>query len=122
MTPSRAIDRVARIPPEDQVSDGLIVELLRPLDHAPAFPGIAGLVESTADESAFLSDLTETFARVYLANVEETGHVIGFVHSVLASAARSLVCCLSCRVVLLRDSAIVAAPAPAPNGLSLRVV
>jgi hypothetical protein len=87
MKPSQAIDRVARVPPEEQVSDGLIVDLLRPLDHAPAFPGIADLVDSTADQSPFLSDLTETFARVYLANVEETGHVIGFVHTVTAPSA-----------------------------------
>ena len=86
MQPSEAIHRVPRIPPAEQVEGGLIVDLLRPLDDAPAFPGIADLVEA-ADESRFLSDLTETFARVYLANVEPTGHVIGFIHTVTAPSA-----------------------------------
>jgi hypothetical protein len=64
---------------------------LSPLADDPAFPEIVDLVENTGDDSAFLSDLTETFARVYLANVEETGHVIGFVHSVTGPSAVRLI-------------------------------
>ena len=76
LKPSQAIHLVERVRPEEQVNGGLIVDLLRPLDNAPAFPGIADLVEATTDESAFLSDLTETFARVYLAGMQEVARLL----------------------------------------------
>jgi hypothetical protein len=91
LKPSQAIHLVERVEPEEQVRGGLIVDLLRPLEHAQTFPRIADFVEATTDASAFLSDLTETFARVYLANVEETGHVIGFVHAVTGPSAVRLI-------------------------------
>jgi hypothetical protein len=87
LKPSQAIGRVDRIPPEQQVGGGLIVDLLRPLDDDPGFRAVPSLVDAAADTPGFLSDLTETFARVYLANVEETGHVIGFIHTVTGPSA-----------------------------------
>ena len=90
LMPSQAIGRVERVPLEEQVTGGLIIDTLRPVDDAPGFPEVADLV-ATADASAFLSDLTQTFARVYVANVEETGHVIGFVHSVTGPSAVRLI-------------------------------
>src|SRR5262249_28053931 len=91
LKPSQAIHHVERVPPEEQVERGLITDQLRPLDHSDTFPPIADLVTATAGDVTFLSDLTETFARVYLANVEETGRVIGFIHSVTGPSAVRLV-------------------------------
>jgi Questin oxidase-like len=91
LKPSQAIRRVERVPPEEQVGLGLITDQLRPLDHSDTFPAIADLVTATASDPTFLSDLTETFTRVYLANVEETGRVIGFIHSVTGPSAVRLI-------------------------------
>ncbi len=55
------------------------------------FSGNRDLVAATASDSTFLSDLTETFARVFLANVEETGKVIGFIHAVTGPSAVRLI-------------------------------
>jgi len=91
MRPSQAIRHVDRVPPDEQVLRGRIGDQLRPLDQSDTFPVIADLVAATASDSTFLSDLTETFARVFLANVEETGKVIGFIHAVTGPSAVRLI-------------------------------
>jgi hypothetical protein len=59
------------------------------LGFAP-FKDVASRVAVSGDPSAFFSDLTETFARVYLENATP-GKVITFVHAVTGpSAARLL--------------------------------
>lgn len=90
LAPSRAIGRVAPLPPPEEGRFQLISEWLRHLDSHPAFAKAIDLVDPSGDPSRFLSDLTETFARVYLANAH-TGHVIAFIHAVTGpSAARLL--------------------------------
>ncbi len=84
--PSRAIAGVPTLPPERRVSYGNITERLSPLDDFPPFASVADAVDPSGDPSAFLSDLTETFASVYLATVPP-GSVITFVHSVTGPAA-----------------------------------
>ena len=91
LAPSEAIREVERIQPEQQVTEGLITDQLRPLETDASFAGVADLVSARAGDPGFLSDLTETFARVYLANVEETGDVIGFIHSVTSPSAVRLI-------------------------------
>ncbi len=67
----------------------LITEWLARLDGQPEFAGAIDLVDAAGDPSRFLSDLTETFAGVYLANAH-TGHVIGFIHAVTGPRALRL--------------------------------
>jgi hypothetical protein len=84
--PSQAIARVESLPPAERVRGGNITERLAPLDRFPSFAGVADLVDPSASTDRFLSDLTETFAGVYLANVPP-GSVITYVHTVTGPSA-----------------------------------
>jgi hypothetical protein len=84
--PSQAIARVESLPPTKRVRGGNITERLAPLDRFAPFAGVADFVDPSADADRFLSDLTETFAGVYLANVPP-GSVITFVHTVTGPSA-----------------------------------
>ncbi len=84
--PSQAIAGVPILPPGKRVSYGNITDRLAPLDGFPPFASVADAVDSSGDTSAFLSDLTETFASVYLASVPP-GSVITFLHGVTGPAA-----------------------------------
>ncbi|MCH8025550.1 MAG: DUF4243 domain-containing protein [Chloroflexi bacterium] len=53
----------------------------------PEFPGVINLVAASDDTTAFVSDLTETFANVYLANAHDTLSTIVFIHSVTGPSA-----------------------------------
>ena len=64
-----------------------IVEALVQLDDFPAFAGTISLVDVSGPVSPFLSDLTETFARAYLANARDIVSIIAFIHTVTAPAA-----------------------------------
>ena len=55
-----------------------------------SFPDTANLVATDADASEFISDLTRTFAGVYLANSNSWPSVITFVHSVTGPSALRL--------------------------------
>jgi hypothetical protein len=89
--PSQAIAEVQALPAENRISGGNITDRLAPLDRFPPFERVAGLVDATADPSGFLSDLTETFAGVFLASAPP-GSVITYIHCVTGpSAVRLLV-------------------------------
>lgn len=87
--PSQAIVEVATLPSERRVATGHITGRLRPLDGFPPFARVADLVDASADASAFVSDLTETFAGVYRASVPP-GSVITYVHAVTGPSALRL--------------------------------
>jgi hypothetical protein len=74
------------VPPERRVAYGNIVDRLAPLDAFPPFAKVAGDVDAAGDADAFLSDLSETFASVYVASVPP-GSVITFLHGVTGPAA-----------------------------------
>lgn len=84
--PSGAIAGVPILPPERRVSYGNIVDRLAPLDAFPPFAPVADAVDPSGDVEAFLADLTETFAAVYLASVPP-GSVITFLHGVTGPVA-----------------------------------
>jgi hypothetical protein len=84
--PSAAVGDVPILPPEKRISYGNITDRLAPLDAFPPFAGVAGSVDPSGDSGAFLSNLTETFATVYLASVPP-GSVITFLHGVTGPAA-----------------------------------
>jgi hypothetical protein len=91
LKPSEAIRRVEALPAE-QLRRGNIVTGLTSLDDFPAFSRVINLVDTGGDAAAFLADLTETFAEVYLANAQDFRRMITLVHAVTGtSAARLLV-------------------------------
>ena len=66
---------------------GAFTDALAQLDSFPPFNGTLDAVDTTGDPSAFLSDLTATFARVFLANAHDTYTTIAFVHAVTGPSA-----------------------------------
>jgi hypothetical protein len=89
LLPSEALERVVPIPAGQQVQMGLITAGIAQLDGYPPFRDAAGLVDTSGDISATLSDLTETFAAVYLANAVR-GRLIHFIHAVTGPSALRL--------------------------------
>lgn len=86
-----AVLRLSRIPVERQKRGGAITSALDVLADEPAFAGTIDLLDVSGDPSAVLSDLTETFARVFLTNAADMMGVITFIHGVTGAAAlRSL--------------------------------
>jgi hypothetical protein len=86
-SPSHAIESVAMIPLEDRKVGGFLTDGLAALDSFEPFSAVAGLVDTSGDLSAFLSDLTETFARVYMKNARNIGGAIAFIHCVTGPRA-----------------------------------
>jgi hypothetical protein len=86
LRPSAAIGDVEVIPLERRATQGLITVGLRSLDDFAPFAGTINLVDTSGDVDAFVSDMTETFAHVYLANASG-GRVIHFVHAVTGPSA-----------------------------------
>ena len=94
LKPAEAIKRVPQLPPEKRLRGSIMIGL-RSLDSFPPFAGAADLVEVTNNAGQFLSELTETFAGVYLKNVNRQNHIT-LIHSVTAATAlRSLLPYLS---------------------------
>lgn len=88
--PSQVLGEVQAVPAERRVVNGNITDRLRPLDASPSFSLVADLVDAAGDPSAFLSDLTETFAGAYLDNVSRGGSVITYIHGVTGPSATRL--------------------------------
>ncbi len=86
LTPSAAIASVPR-PEEGGGRGGLITTAVRGLDPARMAP-VLGLVDVSSDPGTFVSDVTRTFVRQYLANADTAA--IAFVHSVTAPSALRL--------------------------------
>lgn len=86
--PSEAIARVQMIPPEMRTGNfGAFTDALTRLDTFEPFSDTLDSVDPSGDASAFLSDLTATFARVFLANARDTYTTIAFVHAVTGPSA-----------------------------------
>jgi hypothetical protein len=91
LPPAEAITRVPVVPPAGRRFTGTIVSSLEALDAFPPFASAIALADLDGDPAARISDLTETFARVYLANARDPLHAIVFVHGVTSVASlRSL--------------------------------
>jgi hypothetical protein len=84
--PSDVIAAVPILPSDKRIEYGNITDRLSPLDAFPPFASVADAVDASGDPSAFMSDLTETFATVYLASATR-GTVITFLHGVTGPAA-----------------------------------
>jgi hypothetical protein len=81
--PSEAIARVQMIPPEIRHGNfGSFTDSLAQLDSFTPFKLTLDAVDTSGNASAFVSDLTATFARVFLANARDVYTTIAFVHAV----------------------------------------
>ena len=87
LTPREAITRVAVVPPEHRQQVGNIVALLAMLDDFPEFAPVIGMINTGGDIAPLLSELTEVFALVYLANAHTILTTIAFIHGVTSIAA-----------------------------------
>ncbi len=85
--PREAVQYVTRVHGPDFEARGAIVQQVKGLDAQPEFATAITLVDTTGDLSWFLSELTETFAGLYLANPKG---VVAFVHTVTAPSALRL--------------------------------
>ena len=86
--PSKAIARVQMIPPNIRRGNmGALTDALAQLDSFEPFKDTLDAVDPTGDPGAFISDLTATFARVFLANAHDAYTTIAFVHAVTGPSA-----------------------------------
>jgi hypothetical protein len=86
--PSEAIGRVQMFPLESRSRNrGAFTDALAQLDSFEPFKDTLDAVDPTGDAPAFLSDLTTTFARVFLANADDTYTTIAFIHAVTGPSA-----------------------------------
>ena len=87
-SPISAVEHVERLHGPDFDGSGGIVQQVMGLEEHPEFAGAIDLVDTDGDLSEFISNLTETFAAVYLANQK---NLIAFVHTVTAPSALRMV-------------------------------
>jgi hypothetical protein len=86
LTPREAIARVPIVPPAKR-RPGNIVAALAGLDDVPEFAPAIGLVDLDGEIDRSIAQLTELFARVYLANATNPLTAIVFIHGVTSLAA-----------------------------------
>jgi hypothetical protein len=87
MTAREAISRVPFSPGDARTTRGGFTTGLRSLNNFPGFAPVIGMLDVRGDPAVMISDLTETFTRVYLANAQDAYTVIAFIHGVTACAA-----------------------------------
>ncbi|HTO72034.1 MAG TPA: questin oxidase family protein [Myxococcota bacterium] len=84
---AEALAHVPVAPPERRVFKGSIVSALEGLDQFPEFAPAIDLLALGPDPAAQLAELTEVFARVYVANAHDVLTCIVFVHGVTSVTA-----------------------------------
>jgi len=82
-----AIAQVPFSPGKAREERGGFTTGLKSLDDFPGFAPVIGMLDVSGDPTRILSELTDTFARVYLANARDPYTVIAFIHGVTALAA-----------------------------------
>lgn len=85
--PRAAIERIAVVPPEKRIFAGSITSSLTALPAFPPFAAAIGEVDVAGDAAAVAHEMSDVFARVYLANVHDVLTSIVFVHGVTSIAA-----------------------------------
>lgn len=95
LKPDQALSRIPLLPVEKRPRGGSIMIGLRNLDEFAPFAAVADLVVTDGDAGKLLSQVTETFATVYVRNATHR-NFIALIHAVTATAGlRSLLPCLS---------------------------
>jgi hypothetical protein len=87
MTPRQAISRVAVIPLDQRQLAGNITASLAMLDDLPEFGPSIGVIDTGGDLASLVAEITEVFARVYLANAHDIRSTIAFIHGVTSPTA-----------------------------------
>src|SRR5271166_5547929 len=87
LTPRQAINRVAVVPPDRRNYVGNITASLAMLDELPEFGSSIGLIDTGGELAPLVAEVTEVFARVYLANAHDIRTTIAFIHGVTSPAA-----------------------------------
>jgi hypothetical protein len=87
MAPHEAITKVPVIAPHQRRSLGNITASLAMLDDFPEFAPVIGLIDVSGDIATLLAELTEIFARIFLANAHDGLTTIVFIHGVTSLAA-----------------------------------
>jgi hypothetical protein len=90
LSPREAIAKVATVPRERRRYTGTIASSLAALREFPEFAPVIGLINVSGDPARLVSELTETFARVYLANARNLISAIIFIHGVTSAGALRL--------------------------------
>jgi Questin oxidase-like len=85
--PRRAILKVPLVPVQQRKFTGTITSSLKALDTFSEFAPAIALASLEGDPYSAISELTATFARVFLANAHDTLSAIVFVHGVTSAAA-----------------------------------
>lgn len=83
-TPETALGHVERLHDADFDGTGPITEQIKGLEEHPEFAPAINLADASGDLSRFISNLTETFAGIYLASPK---NLIAFVHTVTGPSA-----------------------------------
>jgi len=87
MAPREAIAKAPVIAPDQRRSLGNITASLAMLDDFPEFAPVIGLIDVSGDLAMLLAELTEIFARIFLANAHDGLTTIVFIHGVTSLAA-----------------------------------
>src|SRR6185436_1403460 len=82
-----AIERVQRVPLEQRRFSGSITSALAALDDFALFGPVIGYLDVSVAGPMLVAELTDVFARVYLANARDVLTSIVFVHGVTSVAA-----------------------------------
>ncbi len=85
--PWRAMRLVRRLPRRHRRQYGLTGDKLARLHHFPRFAESVHLLDTSPDPGRVLSELTETFARVCLANAGDIRTTTDFTHTVTATSS-----------------------------------
>lgn len=83
-TPRAALGYVERLHGPDFDGSGSIAEQIKGTEEHPEFASVIDLADASGDLSLFISNLTETFAGIYLAGSK---NLVAFVHTVTAPSA-----------------------------------
>ena len=84
LSPRAALDHVERLHDSAFDGSGPISEQIKGMEKHPEFGPAIDLADVRGDTSSFISNLTETFAGIYLASPK---NLIAFVHTVTAPSA-----------------------------------
>jgi hypothetical protein len=86
-TPLEAIRSVPILPQQKRRFAGSITSSLESLDEFPPVAPVIGLADLSGEPAAVLSELAETFARVFVANAHDALSTVVFIHGVTSIAA-----------------------------------
>ena len=86
--PRSALQHVERLHGPEFGGSGSIVQQIKGMENHPEFEPAIDLVDTSGDISRFISNITETFAGIYLASPK---NLVAFVHTVTAPSALRMI-------------------------------